>query len=173
MLGGNVMKKVAYFCAALLCILTLGNTGSATAADFYAGKTITISSYGGAGNNYDAYARLVGRYLGKYIPGHPSFIIYNQPGAGGLVAANYTSRIAPKDGTFIALFSDGLVMFEATGRTGLQDSLAKYKCAEQFERRHGDMGDVRDQNPRRREEAHRASRRLRRGRDVVHGPGIV
>ena len=94
---------------------------------FYEGKTITLSSYGGAGNNYDTYSRLVSRHLGKHIPGHPNIIVMNQPGAGGLVAANYTSRIAPQDGTFITLVSDGLLMFEATGRKGLQDSLTKFK----------------------------------------------
>jgi tripartite-type tricarboxylate transporter receptor subunit TctC len=97
------------------------------ADDFFAGKKITIGSYGGAGNNYDTYSRMVARHLGKYVPGHPSFIVLNQPGAGGLTGLNYASRIAPQDGTFISLVSDGLLMFEATGRSGIQDSLAKFK----------------------------------------------
>jgi tripartite-type tricarboxylate transporter receptor subunit TctC len=67
------------------------------ADDFFAGKKITIGSYGGAGNNYDAYSRMVARHLGKYIPGHPSFIVVNQPGAGGLMGLNYASRIAPQE----------------------------------------------------------------------------
>jgi tripartite-type tricarboxylate transporter receptor subunit TctC len=97
------------------------------ADDFYAGKTITIVSYGGAGNNYDAYSRLLTRHLGKYIPGHPRFVVVNMPGAGGITAANYVARVAPQDGTVIHIVSDGLLMFEATGRKGLQDSLGKFR----------------------------------------------
>jgi tripartite-type tricarboxylate transporter receptor subunit TctC len=118
------MKGFSFICA----IAWVALMGAADAADdFYAGKKITIGSYGGAGNNYDAYSRMVARHLGKYIPGNPSLLVVNQPGAGGLMGLNYASRIAPQDGTFISLVSDGLLMFEATGRPGIQDSLAKFK----------------------------------------------
>ena len=98
----------------------------ALATDFYAGRKITIVSYGGAGNNYDTYSRLLARHLGDHIPGHPGFVVVNMPGAGGITAANYISQIAPKDGTFIHIVSDGLLMFEATGRPGLKVSLGKF-----------------------------------------------
>ena len=108
--------------------LALAGAGRIAAADdFFAGKKLTLTSFGGAGNNYDTYARLVSRHLGKYIPGHPSIFVVNLPGAGGLTAMNYASRIAPQDGTLFTLVSDGLLMFEATGRPGLSDSLAKFK----------------------------------------------
>jgi tripartite-type tricarboxylate transporter receptor subunit TctC len=117
------MRRIALVCASMCALASSAHA----ADDFFAGKKITIGSYGGAGNNYDAYSRMVARHLGKYIPGHPSFIVVNQPGAGGLMGLNYASRIAPQDGTFISLVSDGLLMFEATGRPGIQDSLAKFK----------------------------------------------
>jgi tripartite-type tricarboxylate transporter receptor subunit TctC len=113
----------------MLCSLLafLISCAGALADDFYAGKKVTIVSFGGAGNNYDTYARLLSRHLGRHIAGNPGFVVVNMPGAGGLTAANYVSRIAPQDGTVIHIVSDGLLMFEATGRPGLQESLARFR----------------------------------------------
>jgi tripartite-type tricarboxylate transporter receptor subunit TctC len=119
------MKRVILFCAVFGMLAGAGRI--AAAEDFFAGKKITLTSFGGAGNNYDTYARLVSRHLSKYIPGHPPIFVVNQPGAGGLTAINYASRIAPQDGTLFTLVSDGLLMFEATGRPGILDSLTKFK----------------------------------------------
>ena len=55
-----------------------------------------------AGGGYDTYARLLGRHLGKHLPGEPTVIVSNMPGAGSDVAAAYVARVAPKDGTYIA-----------------------------------------------------------------------
>src|SRR5215468_3252974 len=87
-----------------------------TAADFYAGKTITISTYGAPGDSYDAYMRLLSRHYGRHIPGNPRFIAINQTGAGGLVAINHAALVAPQDGTFITVPSQALLIFEATGQ---------------------------------------------------------
>jgi tripartite-type tricarboxylate transporter receptor subunit TctC len=73
---------------------------SATAQEFYSGKTISIIVDGGGA--YQAYARTLAQYLPKYIPGHPGFIVQEMPGAGGVRAANFLYRIAPRDGTVIA-----------------------------------------------------------------------
>ena len=54
-----------------------------------------------AGGGYDAYARLIGRTLSKYIPGNPTIVVQNKPGAGSRVAANWLYSVAPKDGTVI------------------------------------------------------------------------
>jgi tripartite-type tricarboxylate transporter receptor subunit TctC len=72
------------------------------ATPFYKGKTVTIVVGTSAGGGYDTYARLLGRYLGKHIPGNPDVVVSNMPGGGSKVAAGYVARIAPKDGTFIA-----------------------------------------------------------------------
>jgi hypothetical protein len=68
----------------------------------YAGKQITIIVSSAAGGGYDAIARTVSRYLGKHIPGQPSIVVQNMPGAGGIVAANHLYHIAAKDGLVIA-----------------------------------------------------------------------
>lgn len=88
--------------AALLCAATLGTT-SARADDFYAGKTITISTGFGSGGGFDNYMRVVAQFLGNHIPGKPLVKPVNRPGAGGRTDANLLYSADPKDGTFIGL----------------------------------------------------------------------
>ena len=79
--------------------------GSMTHADeiaaFYSGKQVSILVGFGVGGGGDSYARLLARHLGDYIPGKPTVIVQNMPGAGGLVAMNYLYNAAPQDGTVI------------------------------------------------------------------------
>jgi tripartite-type tricarboxylate transporter receptor subunit TctC len=70
-------------------------------AEFYKDKVVTLYVGSDAGAGYDAYARILSRYLGKYIPGNPSIIVRNMPGAGSLRMANYLVSGGPKDGTAI------------------------------------------------------------------------
>jgi tripartite-type tricarboxylate transporter receptor subunit TctC len=88
---------------ALLGIALLGAAStSATAADFYAGKTITLICGSTPGGIYDIYTRLLGRFMGEHIPGKPQIVIQNMPGASGLTAANHIANLAAKDGTVFA-----------------------------------------------------------------------
>jgi len=75
---------------------------SARAADFYAGKTISILVPSDVGGGYDIYTRLLARHLPKYIPGKPTIIVQNEPGAGGLRASQLIYSVLAKDGTKIA-----------------------------------------------------------------------
>jgi len=119
--------------AAIAAIGTAGAAPqSAGAADFFAGKTITMSTYGSPGDSYDLYLRLLSRHYGKHIAGNPRFIVINQPGGGGLVAMNHAAVLAPQDGTFLTLASQGLLIFEATGQRGLQVSLGSFKWLGSF-----------------------------------------
>src|SRR5690242_2858818 len=68
---------------------------------FYRGKQIDLIIGSAPGGGYDAYARLVARHMGKYIPGNPTLVPKNMPGAGSARAAAYLYKIAPKDGTAI------------------------------------------------------------------------
>jgi tripartite-type tricarboxylate transporter receptor subunit TctC len=113
------MKSFACLAAFACCVVGV----PAHAADFYAGKTITMSTHTGPGGGYDALLRLIARHLGRHIPGSPSVIVTNMPGAGGLTAFNHAARIAPQDGTFLTLVGQGLVVHEPTGQPGLQASL--------------------------------------------------
>src|SRR5919197_5463397 len=77
--------------------------------DFYKGKTVRIVVGFAAGGGYDTYARLISRYLGKYIPGNPTIVVENQVGAGSLLAANTVYKTAPKDGTVMVHFIGGMI----------------------------------------------------------------
>src|SRR5712691_11266070 len=86
-----------------LCALAAAALPSARAEaqadDFYAGKTITIIVSGGGA--YETYGRTFARHMPKYIPGHPTMIVQQVPGAGGARAASFLYRVAPRDGTVI------------------------------------------------------------------------
>ena len=73
----------------------------AVAEDYYSGKKIFIVSASSAGGGYDQYARLLARHIGKRIPGAPTIIVQNMPGAEGVKAANFIYNLAPQDGTYI------------------------------------------------------------------------
>src|SRR5919201_1314519 len=75
-------------------------------ADFYRGKTIRYIIGFGAGGGYDTYARLVARYISKYIPGNPTVIVENMPGAGSKLAFSQIANALPTDGTVVG-FGDG------------------------------------------------------------------
>ena len=86
------------------------------AADFYKGKTVTLVVGYGPGGGYDVYARvLLARHLGDYIPGHPTIIVQNMPGAGSLQATNYLYRAAPKDGTTFGTFARNMPLLGLIG----------------------------------------------------------
>src|SRR5712692_5336968 len=85
-------------------------TAPASAADFYAGKSIDLLIGAPPGGGYDIYARVVGRHLGRHIPGQPTIVPKNMPGSASARAAGYVSTVAPKDGTAIAAIMPGAVM---------------------------------------------------------------
>jgi tripartite-type tricarboxylate transporter receptor subunit TctC len=82
----------------------------ASAADSYAGKTIEWIVGAPPGGGYDIYARVVARHLGRHIPGEPTVVVKNMPGAGSAKAAQYIQTIAPKDGTSVAGVMPGAIM---------------------------------------------------------------
>ncbi len=79
----------------------------ATSAQETISKPITIYVAGTAGGGVDLYARLLGRHLGRRIPGSPAVNVEDMPGAGGIRAANFLAKGAPKDGTALAVFPGG------------------------------------------------------------------
>ncbi len=96
------------------------------AGQFYAGKTVTFIVGYGAGASYDSGARLVGRYLGKYIPGKPNVVIQNMPGAGSMVAANQLYNASAKDGTVIGMFGRGLYLEALFGNPAVKFDPVKF-----------------------------------------------
>jgi tripartite-type tricarboxylate transporter receptor subunit TctC len=96
-------------------------------ADFYTGKSVQLVIGYAPGGGYDVYARALARYMGRHIPGNPSIVVQNMPGAGSIKAANYLYNIAPKDGTTFGGFSRGAFLDPLLGRAeGVQYVAAKY-----------------------------------------------
>ncbi|HWG05839.1 MAG TPA: hypothetical protein VG271_12570, partial [Beijerinckiaceae bacterium] len=77
--------------------------------DFYAGKTVSVIVGFSPGGGYDAYARAIAPFLPNHIPGHPTVLVQNMPGAGSLVALRSLDATQPKDGTAIVTFNNGLI----------------------------------------------------------------
>ena len=119
--------------AAALLAATV-SAAPALGEDFFAGKTITLSTHSERGGGYEAYLRLLADHMGRHVPGRPSFAILNQPGGGGLRAVNYAAREAPQDGTFLTIVSQSVPVVEATGGPGLQTSLGAFKWIGNFTR---------------------------------------
>src|SRR5690242_7098230 len=86
----------------LAAALISGGANADSIADFYKGKAVNVVIGSAAGGGYDAYGRLLARHLGKHIPGNPTVVPQNMPGAGQTKSADYVYAVAPKDGTQIA-----------------------------------------------------------------------
>jgi tripartite-type tricarboxylate transporter receptor subunit TctC len=96
-------------------------------ADFYSGKNVQLVIGYAPGGGYDVYARALAHYMGRHIPGNPSIVVQNMPGAGSIKAANYLYNIAPKDGSAFGGFSRGAFLDPLLGRAdGVQYVAAKY-----------------------------------------------
>lgn len=89
---------------AALLVLT-GLACAAGVEDFYKGRNVTLIIGYSVGGGYDAYARLLGRYFGKHIPGNPVIVPEQMTGAGSLRSANFIYSVAAKDGSVFGTFS--------------------------------------------------------------------
>lgn len=110
-----------------LGLALVGAIGSgALAEDFYRGKQVNIIVSSDVGNSYDTFARMIGRRLSKYIPGEPTIIVQNMPGAGGLRATNWLYSVAPKDGLTIGMINNTLPFDPLYGNKQAQFDAMKF-----------------------------------------------
>ena len=93
---------IAALLAGSLQIANAQTSFAQSVEDFYRGKQIRLVIGSDVGGAYDGYGRLISTYIPKYIPGQPSVLVQNMPGAGSMIAMNHVANIAPKDGTVIA-----------------------------------------------------------------------
>jgi len=87
---------------------------------FYRGKTVRIIVGASAGGGYDTYSRTIARHMGKHIPGNPTLVVDNMPGAGFLISANYIYKIAKPDGLTVGHFIGGLFLQQLLGKPGVE-----------------------------------------------------
>mgnify|MGYP006275098229 FL=1 len=88
----------------------LGCGSPTVAADFYAGRQITILVGFTPGGTYDQIARFYARHLARFIPGKPTIVVQNMPGAGSLVATTHLANVAPRDGTVLGIVNGGVAL---------------------------------------------------------------
>ena len=116
--------KTAHIVAFVLGAAALANSTAAAfaedVADFYRGKRISLVIGFGSGGGYDIYARMLARFVGAHIPGNPTIVPQNMPGAGSRSAANWLYRVAPQDGTVIACLGQATPTDQALGQPGVQ-----------------------------------------------------
>lgn len=111
---------------ALSLIFAWASQLHAQATPFYQEKQIRVVVGFTTGGFYDRWARLLARYMPKYIPGNPTFIVQNMPGAGSVVAANYVYSVAKPDGLTIGFPSSGLYLDQIVGRPEVKFDLRKF-----------------------------------------------
>jgi tripartite-type tricarboxylate transporter receptor subunit TctC len=121
-----VLLAFATAWSATVWCATLSSSEDDTAA-FYKGKTVRIVVGFPAGGGYDSYSRVIGRHLGKYIPGNPTVIVANMAGAGSIVAANYIFNAGPKDGTIIGNVSGPIILEQLFRNPGVRFDMARFR----------------------------------------------
>jgi len=94
-------------------------------APFYQGKTIRIVIGSSTGGGYDLWARVLARYYGKYIPGNPTILVQNMPGAASIVATNYLSNVAKPDGLTLGAILPAIYFDQLVGRPEVKFDFAK------------------------------------------------
>jgi len=112
--------------AILALLLVVGDGAAQPAEQFFARKTVTVTIGYTAGGSYDLYGRMIARHLGKHLPGMPTVIAQNMPGAGSLKAANYLYEVAPKDGTALGVVVESAALEQALANPAVQYDAAKF-----------------------------------------------
>ncbi len=106
MVCAGSVKRPAFAALVTIFLALPASAHAQEPASFYKGKTISIVVGYKPGGGYDQSARFLAKHFGRFIPGNPTVIVRNMPGAGTVVAANYVNNTAPKDGTIIGLYAD-------------------------------------------------------------------
>ena len=116
------LKAIGFACA-IAAVAGVSAASAQSVEEFYTGKTIELQIGYSPGGGYDTYARLVAAHMGKHIPGNPTIVPMNRPGAGSLTLANWLYDAAPQDGTafgviaraapFDPLFGNEAAVFDA------------------------------------------------------------
>jgi tripartite-type tricarboxylate transporter receptor subunit TctC len=119
---GAALRTAVIAVATFLC-----GGGEALAQPFYEGKTVRIVVGFAASGGFDTYARVIGRHLGGHIPGNPTVVVDNMPGAGGLVMTNYLYNVAKPDGLTIGHFNGAQILGQPLGQPGIEFDARKFE----------------------------------------------
>ena len=115
-----------FFILALGLLNPLNIERASAQTPFYQGKTITLVVASTTGGGYDLWARLTARHIVKYIPGHPSIVVQNMPGAGNIIGANYVYGVAKPDGLTLGAVNPALYFDQLVGRPEVKFDWTKF-----------------------------------------------
>ncbi len=114
-------------CAGWFLITATASAATAAPPDeFYRGKTVSLVVGGSEGGGYDSLGRAIGRYIGRHIPGGPTVVVRDMPGAGGLVATNYLYNSAEQDGSVIGLVENSTPLAPLLGTAEARYDAVKF-----------------------------------------------
>jgi tripartite-type tricarboxylate transporter receptor subunit TctC len=122
---------IRVLCSVVAGVVAVGtmDAGAARAdavADFYKGKTVSLIVSTGAGGSYDTIARQLSRFMPKHIPGEPSIVVKQMPGAGHMLATNFMFEQAPKDGSHIATVGNTIPLHQVLDGKGARYQANKF-----------------------------------------------
>ena len=120
----NTQPFAFVLAAAIACCAS--NSAPAQPAEDFKGKTVTVYIAFAVGGGYDQYARLFARHVGRHIPGNPTVVPANMPGANGLVAANYLYNTAAKDGTALGVLYQTIAQDQVILQSKVQYDAPKF-----------------------------------------------
>jgi tripartite-type tricarboxylate transporter receptor subunit TctC len=112
--------------ATALAVIPAAMAWAQSPAEFYKGKNVDLMVGYSAGGGYDVYARMLGRYIGKHIPGNPTVVVKNMDGAGSLRLANALYNAMPKDGTVFGTVARGAAFDPLLGNKAAQFDASKF-----------------------------------------------
>jgi len=121
------MRKVVWCLFAVIGIVLISIASVSAQESFFKGKTIRIIVGFSAGGGYDTYSRVISRHLGRHLPGNPTIIVENMPGAASIIAANHVYKVAKPDGLTIGHFIGGLFIQRLLGKAGIEFDARKFE----------------------------------------------
>ena len=127
----NVSFTTQFICSAIVICLALATSSlAARAEDFYAGKTLTIIAGLPPGGGVDGEMRVLARYFAKYIPGNPTIVARNLPGAAGIILANSLYNTVAADGLTLGMPGrSGFLLSNVVPQKGVGYALASDQAA--------------------------------------------
>ena len=124
---GGTMKMRAMLPGAVLLLALFQSSAAYAQEQFFKGKQVRIIVGLSSGGGYDRAARMIARYMGKYIPGNPDMVVQNMPGAGSVTAANYVWGVAKPDGLTLLAPHNNVYLSQLSGQKEVQFDLPKFQ----------------------------------------------
>jgi tripartite-type tricarboxylate transporter receptor subunit TctC len=121
------LRRMSLLALGIIACLWMSAVNVFGQESFYKGKTIRLIVGLAPGGGFDTYSRVIARHIGKHIPGNPTMVVDNMPGAAGLVSANFIYRVARPDGLTIGNFVGGLNLQQLLGLPGVEFEGAKFE----------------------------------------------